>query len=134
METIGRDNRSEEVDRGAVGIALMKLSVRLGGKLIHPFEQLFACGVGTGERGVDRDGPEPQLLVAAEGDPSEVVIDAISCQDSKEAFVRSRMPLDLLGKQEDEGLAGIAGEGIESAFSERRHRGLVGSRQLIAIR
>ena len=69
----------------------MKISVRLGGKLIHPFEQLFACGVGTGEGGVDGDGPNPQLFVAAQGDPSEVVIDTIPCYDPEDAFIRGRM-------------------------------------------
>ena len=71
---------------------------------------------------------------AAQRDPSEVVIDTIPRYDPQHALIRGRMPLDLFGQEEDEGLSGIAGAGIEPALGERRNLRMVGWRQLTRIR
>jgi hypothetical protein len=58
------------------------------------------------------------LLFAAECNPSEVMIDTIPCYDAQDALVRSCMPFDLFREEEDEGLSGCTGRGIEPGSGE----------------
>ncbi len=130
METLGRCDRGEKVDGSALGIALVEFGVRCGSERIHAVKQLFTCGIGGRQRGVDRDGPEPLLLVTSERDPPEVVIDTIPRHDAEDALVRGCVPLDLFRDEDDERLKRVAGEGVEPASWKLHSLRTVGRGQL----
>ncbi len=66
----------------------MKFDVRCRGERNHAIEQLLAGNIGTWQRRIDLDSPEPQPLVAAQRNPSEFIIDTISRHKSQDMLVQ----------------------------------------------